>query len=416
MGISHMKRRNMQFGEAVRISLDSLWAHKLRSILTLLGVVIGVMAVIAVVSFVGGLNSYVAEKVFNLGADVFLIGKVPAVITDIDTWIEAQKRKDIRYEDFEAVRANCAGCPHVGATLFRLGETHVGNNSLKDSFVRGWTASMQRIYDLEVVQGRMFTELEDHRGLHVCLVGPEIVEQLLPFGNPIGQEVRLDNQVYQIIGVGKKQGSVLGQSRDNWVLIPLQTFMRVYGSRQSLRIWVKANGTENMPAAMDEARLIMRARRHNLLSQKDDFVIETNDTFIGLWKDFSQTFFIVVIAIASIALVVGGIVIMNIMLVSVTERTREIGLRKSVGARSQDILIQFLIESSTMAAVGGLWGVVFGVGLAKSITHFTDFPSQVLWWAVMAALLMATSVGLFFGIYPASRAARLDPVVALRAE
>ncbi len=411
-----MKRRNMQLAEAVRISLDSLWAHKLRSILTLLGVVIGVTAVIAVVSFVGGLNSYVAEKVFNLGADVFLIGKVPAVITNIDMWLEAQKRKDIRYEDFEALRANCASCPYVGATLFRLGETHVGNNSLKDSIVRGWTASMQRIYDLEVVQGRMFTDMEDQRGLNVCLVGADVVEQLLPYGDPIGQQVRLDNQVYQIIGVGKKQGSVLGQSRDNWMLIPLQTFMRVYGSRQSLRIWVKANGTENMPAAMDEARLIMRARRHDLLNQKDDFALETNDTFIGLWKDFSQTFFIVVIAVASIALVVGGIVIMNIMLVSVTERTREIGLRKSVGARSQDILMQFLIESSTIAAVGGLWGVIFGIGLAKSITLLTDFPSRVVWWAVLAGLAMATGVGLFFGIYPASRAARLDPVVALRAE
>jgi putative ABC transport system permease protein len=275
---------------------------------------------------------------------------------------------------------------------------------------------MQRIYDLEVVQGRMFTDSEAVRALNICLVGSDVVEQLLPYGDPVGQEVRLDNQVYQIIGVGKKQGSVLGQSRDNWVLIPLQTFMRVYGSRQSLRIWVKANGTENMPPAMDEARLIMRARRHNLVNEKDDFALETNDTFIGLWRDFSQTFFIVVIAVASIALVVGGIVIMNIMLVSVSERTREIGLRKSVGARSQDILVQFLIESSTIAAVGGLWGVLFGIGLAKGITFFTDFPSRVVWWAVVAGLLMAASVGLFFGIYPASRAARLDPVVALRAE
>ena len=406
----------MNLGEAIKIALHSLWAHKLRSVLTLLGVVIGVTSVIAVVSFVNGLNSYVAEKVFNLGADVFIVNKSANIITNIDDWIEAQKRKDIKLEDYEAVRTGCHNCRWVGATLWRRGEVKYGNDSLVDVQIRGWSETMNRIYDLELIYGRYFTESELNRTLPAAVIGWDIKENLLAGVDPIGKQVRVDREIFQVIGVGKKQGSALGQSRDNYVIMPITSFQKRYGTSQSVKIWGKAFGETGLDAAMDDVRLILRARRHLAYDAKDDFVVDTNKTFLTLWSNLSSVFFAVTIAIASISLVVGGIVIMNIMLVSVTERTREIGLRKSVGARRRDILLQFLIESSTIAAVGGLWGILLGLGLAKFVSLVTPLPSAVKLWSVVLGLVVSTSVGLFFGIYPANKAARLDPVVALRAE
>jgi len=248
----------------------------------------------------------------------------------------------------------------------------------------------------------------------LCDVGYDVVNKLLPGTDPIGKEIRVDTSECEIIGVGQKRGSVMGQSQDNWVILPLTTYQKSYGSDDSLRLWVKAAGTQALERTMDEVRLILRGRRHVAYREADDFAMDTNASFLSLWSSISGTFFGVMIGIASIALVVGGIVIMNIMLVSVTERTREIGLRKSLGARQSDIRLQFLIESSTIAAIGGACGVVLGILLAKIVTWTTSLPSSVQVWSVLAGLLMATSVGLFFGVYPASKAARLDPVVALR--
>jgi putative ABC transport system permease protein len=221
-----------------------------------------------------------------------------------------------------------------------------------------------------------------------------------------------------VVGVGDRQGKMLGQSQDNWVAVPLSTFQQIYGYNDSINIYARAsaNNAESMERAKDEVRVLMRARRHDAVGQPDDFEIETNDTFLDLWKQFSSIFFDVVIGIASISLVVGGIVIMNIMLVSVTERTREIGVRKALGARQRDVLLQFLIESATMALVGGVIGVLCGVIVAKLITLVIGFPTSVQLWSVILGLFMATATGIFFGVYPASKAAKLDPVVALRAE
>jgi putative ABC transport system permease protein len=221
-----------------------------------------------------------------------------------------------------------------------------------------------------------------------------------------------------VVGVGDRQGKMLGQSQDNWVAVPLSTYQQIYGYNDSINIYARAsaNNAESMERAKDEVRALMRARRHNAVGQPDDFEIETNDTFLDLWKQFSSIFFDVVIGIASISLVVGGIVIMNIMLVSVTERTREIGVRKALGARQRDVLLQFLIESATMALVGGVIGVLCGVMVAKLITVVIGFPTSVQLWSVILGLFMATATGIFFGVYPASKAAKLDPVVALRAE
>jgi len=407
----------MNLSEAVAISASSLWAHKLRSILTLVGVVIGVAAVIAVVSLINGANQYVATRVFRLGADVFGLSKQPSIITNVDDWLEFQKRKRITYDDFEAVRGLCKSCKEIGASLGGRIEVKSGLNSLKDTNLRAWTPQMAQLYDVDLVSGRHMTE-EDMRGAApVCVIGNDLIENLMPGIDPIGKEIRWNNIPCEVIGYGSKQGSALGNSLDNWIIIPLTTYNKNYGTQQdSLRITSRAGSAAKIQDSVDEVRQIMRGRHHLAYAKPDDFAIETSDSFLSLWKDISSSFFAVMIAIASISLVVGGIVIMNIMLVSVTERTREIGVRKALGARRSDILLQFLIESSTISVIGGAIGVLCGVLVASVITWVFALPSSVQLWSVISGLIVALSVGLFFGTYPASKAAKLDPVEALRSE
>jgi putative ABC transport system permease protein len=407
----------MHFTEAVAIATSSLWAHKLRSIRTLIGVVIGVTSVIAVVSLINGANQYVATRVFRLGADVFGLSKQPSIITNVDDFLEFQKRKRISYEDFEAVRDLCRSCKDVGAALGGRVETKSGVNSLKDTNLRAWTPQMAELYDVDLVAGRHITDTDLRDAAPVCVIGNDIVDNLMPGLDPVGKEIRWNNTPCQVIGLGKKEGSALGTSLDNWIVLPLTTYDKENGNQQdSLRVTVRAGSAGNIQVSVDEVRQIMRGRHHLPYGKKDDFAVETSDSFLELWKNISGTFFVVMIGIASISLVVGGIVIMNIMLVSVTERTREIGVRKAIGARRGDILLQFLIESSTVAVIGGVLGVIFGVLLAKVVSWVTPLPSAVQLWSVIGGLVVALSVGLFFGTYPASKAARLDPVVALRSE
>jgi putative ABC transport system permease protein len=407
----------LHWGEAVSIAAASLWAHKLRSALTLLGVVIGVAAVIAVVSLINGANQYVATKVFNLGADVFGLAKQPSIITNVDDYLEFQKRKRITYEDYEAVEAQCKSCKEIGASLGGRVEIRSGLNSLKDTNLRAWTPPMAELYDVDLTEGRHITDADLRAASPVCVIGTDIVENLLPGIDPIGKEIRWNNITCEVIGVGKKEGSSLGTSLDNWIVLPLTTYRKDYGSQQdSLRVTARANSAARIQDSVDEVRQIMRGRHHLPYGAADDFAIETSDSFLSLWKDFSQSFFMVTIAIASISLLVGGIVIMNIMLVSVTERTREIGIRKAMGARRSDILMQFLIESSTVAVTGGALGVILGVMAAKVVSLVSPLPSAVQLWSVLSGLTVALSVGLFFGTYPASKAAKLDPVEALRSE
>jgi putative ABC transport system permease protein len=407
----------MPINEAFKLALQSLWANKLRTILTLIGVVMGVASVIMVITLVQGANRYVSTKLTGYGADVFTVNRMATVIFSADDYFRYQKRKILRIEDYQAIRDNCTECSEVGALLAKSTNVVYSGHSSNNTSVRGYTWTMLSLNNIDIAIGRGFTPADEDHATHNVIVGYDIVDNLLGDGDPIGREIRVDGIPYTIVGVGDRQGKTLGQSQDNWVAVPITTYQQTYGYNDSVDIYARAAGNaEVMERAKDEVRVLMRTRRHDAPGTADDFEIVTNDTFLDIWKQISSLFATVVLGLASISLVVGGVVIMNIMLVSVTERTREIGVRKALGARQQDVLLQFLIESATMAFTGGAIGVLCGVGVGKLITLIVGFPTSVPVWAVFLGLVLAGAVGIFFGVYPASKAAKLDPVVALRAE
>ncbi|MGA3082886.1 MAG: ABC transporter permease [Terracidiphilus sp.] len=407
----------MLFGEALKLALQSLWANKLRTILTLLGMVIGVASVITVVTLTNGAKQFVTAKIDTYGASVVTISKMPETFITVDEYLSFQKRKDVTFDDYKAIVSECKSCASVGGLRNSTGKIVYGTKSTTDTDIRGWTWTMPPISNLNIVYGRAFTELEDEHSAHVAIVGCDIVDNVLGPGDPLGKEIRVDGSPYTVIGLGECQGKMLGMSMDNWVAVPLSAFLQAYGAHASMVIYVNTGGDgEVMDEVSDELRVIMRARRHLTPGAPDTFSIDTSATFGNLLGKILDNFGAVVTAIAGISLVIGGIVIMNIMLVSVTERTREIGIRKALGARRQDILLQFLIESATMSLAGGVIGAIAGISVAKAITAIIAFPSDVALWSILASLIVATGVGLFFGVYPAHKAAQLDPIVALRAE
>jgi putative ABC transport system permease protein len=404
--------------EAFRLALQSLWGNKMRSILTLIGVVMGVASVIMVITLVNGANRYVSTKLSGYGADVFTVTKMSSVIFTPEEYFKYQKRKILRIDDYYAVRDGCSeDCSEVGALLDKSTNVVANGKSSNNTDVRGYTWTMLSLNNIDIAIGRGFTPADEDHATKNVIVGYDIVDNLLPEGDPIGKEIRVDGIPYTIIGVGDRQGKTLGQSQDNWVAVPITTYQQIYGYNDSVNIYARANGDAAvMERAKDQARVLMRTRRHDAPGTPDDFEVETNDTFLDIWKQISSLFASVVLGLASIALVVGGVVIMNIMLVSVTERTREIGVRKALGAKQRDVLLQFLIESASLALIGGALGVLGGVLVGKLITLVVGFPTAVPLWAIFLGLLLATAVGIFFGVYPASKAAKLDPVQALRAE
>jgi putative ABC transport system permease protein len=407
----------MQLIEAFRLALQSLWTNKLRSILTLLGVIIGVSSVITVVTLTDGARQFVTSKINSYGAAVITISKMPQTFITLEEYLAFQKRKDVTFDDYRAVLSDCKYCQSVGAQRTSTGKIVRGAKSTTDTNIRGWTWTMPALSNLNIELGRSFTQMEDEHSTAVTIVGPDIVDNVLGGGDPLGKEIRIDGLPYTIIGVGERQGKMLGMSMDNWVAIPLTAFLHSYGSHASLTVYVDAGGGgEVMDMTSDELRTIMRTRRHLAPKDVDSFSIDSSATFQNLLGKILSNFGAVVAAIASISLVIGGIVIMNIMLVAVTERTREIGVRKALGARRHDIMLQFLIESATVSLAGGVIGVLSGIAVAKAITFAISFPSSVQIWSILVSLVVSASVGLFFGIYPAYKASALDPITALRAE
>ncbi|HVZ83709.1 MAG TPA: ABC transporter permease [Terracidiphilus sp.] len=407
----------MKFIEALKLALQSLWANKMRTVLTLIGVVMGVASVIMVLTLVQGAKRYISTKLSGYGADVFTVTRMSSVIFTPEEYFKFQKRKILRMDDYQAVKAACTECSETGALLSKSTNVVANGHSSNNTQVRGYTWTMLSLNNVDIALGRGFTQADEDHATKDVIVGYDIVDNLLGDGDPIGKEIRVDGVPYTIVGVADRQGKTLGQSQDNWVAIPITTYQQIYGTNDSVDIYARATGgAAVMERAKDQVRVLMRTRRHVAPGVPDDFEIETNDTFLDIANQLLGVFAWVVLGLGSIALVVGGVVIMNIMLVSVTERTREIGVRKALGAKQRDVLLQFLIESASLALVGGFFGVMGGVLVGKIITLVVGFPTAVPLWAIFLGLFLATAVGIFFGVYPASKAARLDPVVALRAE
>lgn len=403
-------------GDHLVQTFAALRAYKLRAILTMLGLTMGVATIITVVTLIQGANVYVEQKIANLGTNVFQIGRVPFAARDFLTVLKALKNKYITLDDRDYLAQHCKHCSGVGARATVSGRVRYGNQELVDTNFIGHTPDMGRIDTRTIELGRYFTESENDRGAMVCLVGGRIRDDLFGGADPLRKTIRLNNQEFTIIGVYEKIGSVLGQDQDNFAIVPMGAYLKLRGGRFSVIIEAQATTRANFELAQDEARMAMRARRHIAPNQEEDFFIGTAESYIALWQSISGAFFAVFLMVSGISAVVGGIVIMNVMLVSVTERTKEIGVRRAVGAKQGDILRQFLLEAVALCTMGGIIGIGVGFMAALAVRQFTSFPAAVEPWVAWLGFALSAGIGLFFGIYPATRAAKLDPVVALRAE
>ena len=402
-------------GENLRIALEALRANKLRSILTVLGNVVAVMSVIAVVAVIDGLNRYVSEKVLEQGLQVVYIDKF-GLITNEEQWRDAMKRRDLTLLDAEALKERSRFASAVVGQLETNKRVRAGKIELQNVRVLGTTEGYESVGTYDVEQGRPLEDDEIAKRRPVCLLGSELSKQLFPVVDPIGKEIRVAGYTLKVVGTVAPRGNVLGQSQDNFVLLPLGQYQKIFGPHESLVILLKAQPGVDMVRTQDEARAILRSRRHVPLGKPDDFAITTSETYLSLYQTFTGGIYAGTIGLVAISLLVGGIVIMNIMLVAVTERTREIGIRKAVGARRSDLLSQFLSETVVLSLFGGMVGLLLGIGLALLVRLLTPLPASIQPWSVAISLIVASTIGLFFGVYPATRAARLDPIVALRQE
>ncbi len=408
---------SLNIGESFAMSMSSLWSSKLRTFLTLLGIIIGVLTIIAVVSVIQGLNNYVYTKMSFFGANDFTVSKFSMIGASLKEFKEQMKRKDLTLDEMELLRRECRSCDLIGGSVSASRLVKSESRSLKDVEVRGETYLDHAIGSvLELEAGRFLQKEDEAHSRYVCIIGNDIKDKIFPFTDPVGKWLRVGPDNFLVVGLGAKKGKLLGMSQDNYVRIPITTFMKSYGSRRSIDINIHTSSQEQMVAAQDEVRTILRSSRHRTFKDTDDFSFMTSETFIRFYKNATSSIFFAMIAVSSIALLVGGIVVMNIMLVTVTERTKEIGIRMAVGARRGDILFQFLIESAFISAAGGAVGILLGAIVAKIVTAATSMPSRVEPASVVIAIVMSASIGLFFGIYPANKAAKLNPVDALRAE
>jgi putative ABC transport system permease protein len=409
------------FREVFRMAIDSIRSHKLRSFLTILGIVIGVMTVIGMVSIIQGLNKSFLSELQSVGSDMIHIQKYDAVQMGQRSE-EERMRKDLSFEDAQAIEQ---GAPLVRAvavsnyvSVFAQNEIKYQNAKSDTAMIIGMNEKWPTVMSLYLPRlGRFLTEAELDRSARVCVLGSELADALFPMTNPLGKEIRVGPEAFTVVGVLAKRGQMFGQSRDNFVGLPITTLMKFFPyEKDGLEIIAVPRRSEDLPETIEQIRNVLRQRRKVPYGKPDDFAVMTQDSMVDLYNQLTGAAYLVMIVISSIGLLVGGIGVMNIMLVSVKERTREIGIRKAIGARSGDILKQFLIEAIFLTGVGGILGVLVGFGIALIVNAATPLPATVSPWSVVLGLSVSAAIGLFFGIFPAQKAAHMDPIESLRYE
>jgi putative ABC transport system permease protein len=406
------------FREATAVAADSLRSSKMRSFLTLFGIILATTTLIAVMSVIHGMDVYIANSVSDMGADGFRVVQF-AFLGDFDPkkFLELQKKNpQLSPDEYAYIKENATLISDIGMGADRGVNVSLGTHTMKSVDLNGGSANWGVLSATQIASGRFFSEIEDNHHATVALIGNDVKTSLFGDGDPIGKTIKVEGRPFTVIGVAKPKGSVFGQSQDGFVVIPIQTYFQIYGSRTGIEYVAKALDPTFIERAKDEIRMLLRARRHLGPKQDDTFAIVSSDSLVGAWDRLTGAIAATAVAVVSVFMVVGGVVIMNIMLAVVTERTHEIGIRKSVGARRQDILNQFLVESSMLAGIGGLLGVVFAWLVAVLVRNITPVPMSVPISAVVIGVALSTVVGLFFGIYPAQQAAKLDPIEALRVE
>ena len=413
----------MRFGDIVGSALNELSVNKLRSFFTLLGIIVSVAFLVAVVAVIQGMNAYVKDNIAGslIGTNAFQIRRTPIQIGffDDEMWKRVSRRPMLTKADFEVVRAALPDAQAVAITSgfpTPLSDVQWKNRTVGDVTIRGITAPYQEVQDYRIASGRPLADSDEEQRRAVVVLGSEVADKLFETVSPIGQEVRLGGARFEIIGVMGTKGRILGQSFDAFALVPLSRYEMLYGRRATTSISVKmANATDVAPA-MARAEEAMRVAHRLRPNQENNFSVEAADALVDFWKNLTSVLFSVIPAMVAIGILVGGIVIMNIMLMSVTERTREIGIRKAVGARARDIERQFLAEAVALSIAGGIVGVLTGWGFAEFVAAASPLPAKITAWSVVLALVLGAGVGVVFGVYPARRASHLDPITALRAE
>jgi putative ABC transport system permease protein len=408
----------MHFAEGILVALEALWANKLRTVLTLLGNIVGVTSVIAVVSIIDGMNAYIRTRVADEGSGVFRVQQVNEldILSDFDKFLKSLHNPKITLSDLEALRERVTLAEYLDANQSASAEVRYERYYIRSVNISGRSENYPMLGRFELKDGRHFSTQEVKHSQQVAVIGFDVADRMYPATDPIGKDIKIAGVSHRIIGVLEKRAGVLGGNPNLVVVIPITALQRMFGAHRSITISVKAADLDRILECVEQARMNMRILRKLGPRREDNFAIVTSDNLIRIWEGISTGIFAALIGIVSISLVVGGIVIMNIMLVSVTERTREIGIRKAMGATRMNVLWQFLVEAITLSTIGGIIGIVLGFGAASAVAFFSDLPYAIKMWSIMLGLGVTVAVGVFFGIYPAMQAAKLDPIEALRYE